>query len=197
MSNDYLKLADYIEQNNNEYKFLMNQYEEMINELDYKTYSLEFLISLIEKYENYETEYSNVNRQKNKFMKKIIHNIYYKIDIDYNTLDTKSLVNCFFFLNKQFDIQNYPKLTRKLNKCLKNIFNILIKRGKRYYLEKQAGYSSFNLSEEVEFFFKQYNVVILKKIRNSDTKQVSDFIEKKNNILETEKLDEQLREYFN
>ena len=195
MSNDYLKLADYIEQNNNEYKFLMNQYEEMINELDYKTYSLEFLISLIEKYENYETEYSNVNKQKNKFMKKVIRNIYYKIDMDYNTLDTKSLVNCFFFLNKQFDIQNYPKLTRKLNKCLKNIFDILIKRGKRYYLEKQAGYS-INISEEVEFFFKQYNVIILKKIRNSDTKEVCDFIERKNDILETERLDKQLQEYF-
>lgn len=195
MSNDYLKLADYIEQNNNEYKFLMNQYEEMINELDYQNYSLEFLISLIEKYENYETEYSNVNKQKNKFMKKVIRNIYYKIDMDYNTLDTKSLVNCLFFLNKQFDIQNYPKLTRKLNRCLKNIFDILIKRGKRYYLEKQAGYS-INISEEVEFFFKQYNVVILKKIRNSDTKQVCDFIERKNDILETERLDKQLQEYF-
>ena len=182
MSNDYLKLADYIEQNNKEYQFLMNQYEEMINELDYQNYSLEFLISLIEKYENYETDHSIVNKQKNKFMKKVIRNIYYKIDIDYNILDTKSLVNCFFFLNKQFNIQNYPKLLRKLNKCLKNIFDILIKRGKRYYLEKQAGYSSFILSEEVEFFFKQYNVVILKKIRNSDTKQVCDFIERKNNI---------------
>ena len=71
-------------------------------------------------------------------MKKVIRNIYYKIDIDYNILDTKSLVNCFFFLNKQFNIKNYPKLLRKLNKCLKNIFDILIKRGKRYYLEKQG-----------------------------------------------------------
>lgn len=195
MSNDYLKLADYIEQNNEEYKFLMNQYEEMINKLDCQNYSLEFLISLIERYEDYDTEYFNVNRQKKKFMKKVIHNIYCKIDIDYSILDTKLLVNCFFFLNKQFNIKNYPKLTRKLNKYLKKIFDILIKRGKRYYLEKQAGYC-FDLSEEVEFFFKQYNVVILKKIRNSDTKEVCDFIERKNNILETEKLDEQLREYF-
>ena len=195
MSNDYLKLADYIKQNNNEYTFLMNQYEEMINKLDCENFSLEFLITLIEKYENYETEYSTVNKQKNKFIKKVIKNIYYKIDMDYNTLDTKTLVNCFFFLNKQFNIQNYPKLTKNLNKCLKNIFNILIKRGKRYFLEKQTGYS-INISEEVEFFFKQYNVVILKKIRNSDTNQVYNFIERKNSILETERLDKQLQEYF-
>jgi len=195
MSNDYLKIADYLDQNNMEYRFLMEEYEKMINEFDFRTYSLEFLLLLVERYEGYDTDYKDINNKRDEFLKKVIRQIYNKLNIEFVTMDTDSLIDCFFFLNRQFNIYNHPKLVKKLNKTLKNIFNILIRRGRRFYLESEIGYQ-FNLSEKEQFFFQQYNVVILKKIKTKDEQEVQEFIKECDNKLETERLDRKLAEYF-
>jgi hypothetical protein len=195
MSNDYLKIADYLDQNNMEYQFLMEQYEKMINGFDCETYSLEFLLLLVERYEGYDTDYKDINYKRDEFLKKVICHIYKKLNIEFVTMGTDDLIDCFFFLNRQYNIYRHPKLVKKLNKTLKHIFDILIRRGRRYYLESEIGYQ-FDLTEKEQFFFQQYNVVILKKIKTSDEQAVQEFIKKCDNQLETERLDKELAEYF-
>ena len=196
MSNDYLKIADYLDQNNQEYCFLMKEYEKMINEFDCRTYSFEFLLLLIERYEGYDTDYKDINNKRDEFLKKVIRQIYNKLNIEFVTMNTDKLIDCFFFLNRQYNIYKHPKLVKKLNKTLKRIFNILIQRGRRYYLESKIGYK-FNLTKKEQFFFQQYNVVILKNIKTSDEQAVQEFIKKSDDQLETERLDKELAEYFN
>ena len=75
MSNDLLKLVHYIGENKNEYDFLMNEYERLINYLDYEKYSVEFLIKLVSTFENFETSHKDVNKQKRRFLKNVIKNI--------------------------------------------------------------------------------------------------------------------------
>ena len=68
MSNDLLKLVNYISENKNEYDFLMNEYERLIHHLDYENYSVEFLIQMVKTFEDFETEYIDVNKQKRRFL---------------------------------------------------------------------------------------------------------------------------------
>lgn len=196
MSNDLLKLVDYLNSNKDEYNFLMNQYEKLIYELDYDSYSVEFLLKVIKTFENYQSEYENLNKQKNKFLKNIIKTIKFKLDLDFNTMKNESLVNCFYFLNTDFEIQNYEKLNNFIIKIRKKIFDILIKRGLRYYLHTKAGYK-IEICKATKFFFQQYQVVIFKLIKKNDKRLLNSFLEKKEENLHLQKLDDELLNYKN
>jgi len=194
MSNDLLKLVNYISENKNEYDFLMNEYERLIHHLDYENYSVEFLIQMVKTFEDFETEYSDVNKQKRRFLKNVIKNIKFKLDLDFFPMKSETLVNCFYFLNTDFGIQKYEKLNKFIFKIRKKIFDILIKRGVRYYLHTKAGYI-LNLTDPEKFFFQQYQVVIFNFIRKNEKEGIKSFIERKNDILETERLDAELIDY--
>jgi len=194
MSNDLLKLVNYISENKNEYDFLMNEYERLIHHLDYENYSVEFLIKIVKTFEDFETQYSDVNKQKRRFLKNLIKNIKFKLDLDFFSMKSETLVNCFYFLNTDFGIQKYEKLNKFIFKIRKKIFDILIKRGVRYYLHTKAGYT-LNLTDSEKFFFQQYQVVIFNFIRKNEKEGIKSFIKNKNYILETERLDAELIDY--
>lgn len=196
MSNDLLKLVNYLNSNKDEYNFLMNQYEKLIYELDYDSYSVEFLLKVIKTFENYQSEYENLNKQKNKFLKNIIKTIKFKLDLDFFTMKNESLVNCFYFLNTDFGIQNYEKLNNFIIKIRKKIFYILIQRGLRYYLHTKAGYN-IKICKATKFFFQQYQVVIFKLIKKNSKRLLNSFIEKKEENLHLQKLDDELSNYMN
>ena len=83
-------------------------------------------------------------------------------------MKNESLVNCFYFLNTDFGIQNYEKLNTFIIKIRKKIFDILIQRGLRYYLHTKAGYN-IEICKATKFFFQQYQVVIFKLIKKSNS----------------------------
>ena len=193
MSNDLLKLVHYIGENKNEYNFLMNEYERLINYLDYEKYSVEFLIKLVSTFENFETSHKDVNKQKRRFLKNVIKNIKFKLDLDFLPMKNKTLVNCFYFLNTDFGIKKYEKLNKFIFKIRKKIFDILIKRGVRYYLHTKAGYK-IEIGEPEKFFFQQYQVVIFNNIK-SNKEDIKNFKKRKNEVLEKQRLDEELIDY--
>ena len=196
MSNDLLRLVDYLNSNKDEYNFLMNQYEKLIYELDYESYSVEFLLKVVKTFENYQSEYENLNKQKNKFLKNIIKTIRFKLDLDFNTMKNESLVNCFYFLNTDFEIKNYEKLNNFIVKIRRKIFDILIQRGLRYYLHTKAGYE-IKICKSTKFFFQQYQVVIFKLIKKNSKRLLNSFLEKKEENLHLQKLDDELSNYMN
>ena len=64
MSNDLLKLVGYLNSNKDEYNFSHESIRKLIYELDYESYSVEFLLKVVKTFENYQSEYENLNKQK-------------------------------------------------------------------------------------------------------------------------------------
>jgi hypothetical protein len=184
-------IIDYINSENNEKKFFIQEYNKLLND-NYELYSLPYLLKIFSKYETcIDTIYFEVNNERDKFITIIYDNIVKKLNINYNVLSTVNLIKMFYYLNMEFNFTN-QKLINILKSTLKYIFNILIKRGKRIYLEKKAGYQH-NLTNIESTFLSTYYVNIQENITEKDYEKLYKFIKHKNKKI----LDDQLIFYKN
>jgi len=185
---DYINISN---NENNEKKFFIQEYNKLLND-NYELYSLPYLLKIFSIYETcVDTIYSEVNDERNKFITIIYDNIVKKVNINYNVLSTVILINMFNYLNTEFNFKN-KKLINILNSTLKHIFNILIKRGKRIYLEIKAGYQH-KITHIESTFLNTYYVNIQENITEKDYEKLYKFIKNKNKKI----LDDQLIYYKN
>jgi len=195
MSTDFLKIPQYIEDNANEYEYLMNEFERMMDDFYCGDYNTSYLIELVSRFENFKTSHEDIDEQKDVFLGNIVNTIVKRLDVDFNGCDNQSLITSFNTFNKDFNITKYQSVIDKIHEVRSRIFGILMDRGKRYVLHGKAGYF-YNLSDIEKSFFKRYEVVIYNNITLEDKRDLLNFLENKENALRIQRLDDELEEYM-
>lgn len=195
MSTDFLKIPQYIDDNANEYEYLMNEFERMMDEFYCEDYNIEYLIKLVSRFENFETSHKNIDEMKNKFLENVSNTIINRLDVDFTGCDNQSLITSFNTFNQDFNITKYHIVVDKIHEVRSIIFGILMNRGKRYVLHSKAGYF-YNLSDVEKNFFKNYEVVIYNNITLEDKCALLNFMESKENALRIQQLDDELEDYM-